>query len=89
MNNDYTISENLVNFVRTSTQHFDESHGLDHALKVTHTTHAILHNLNEPYDKLFTSTIAMLHDVCDHKYPNSILIEELENFIIKHNGNDT
>lgn len=89
MTSDYIIPQYLIDFVAESTKSFDASHNLEHALKVTDNMHKIMQSLNEPYDKLFATTIAMLHDVCDHKYPNSITQDTLEKFIYRHNGIDT
>lgn len=75
------IDEILLNFVVESTIHFDESHNHVHALKVTHNAHIIMASIKKDYDKKLLTYIAMLHDVCDHKYPNSISKEKLSNFI--------
>lgn len=71
----------LLNFVIESTKHFDDSHNHVHAMKVTHNAHIIMNTLQESYNHKLLTYIAMLHDVCDHKYPDSISKEQLSEFI--------
>ncbi len=76
------IDDALINFVIESTKIFDDSHNHVHAMKVTHLAHTIMKSLRNDYDERLLTYIAMLHDVCDHKYPESISKQELSNFII-------
>ncbi len=76
-----TIEPILVDFVKDSTKHFDDSHNHVHALKVTENAHIIMATLKPDYDVRMLSYISMLHDVCDHKYPESIPRSELIKFI--------
>lgn len=75
------VEEPLLNFVVENTKHFDESHNHVHALKVTHNAHVIMKSIKDNYDKRLLTCVAMLHDVCDHKYPESIPREKLLDFI--------
>jgi uncharacterized protein len=74
--------EKLRNFVIDNTKIFDESHNWEHADKVYKTTIEIANSFNIEYDEDIITYASMLHDVCDHKYPNSISRETLHNFII-------
>lgn len=94
----------LIKFVDESTKHFDDSHDIIHALKVTSNVLAILeefrfnfrddidlelgqaNNIPIELDKNLLIGMAMLHDVCDHKYPESIQRSELEEFIFSNYG---
>lgn len=72
----------ITEFVEKSTEHFDESHNVIHAMKVNDNAHKIMSELFSGYDKKFLTVIAMLHDVCDHKYGDaSIPLSELVGFI--------
>lgn len=73
--------QHILNFVKDSTLHFDESHNHIHAMKVNENSHKIMKSLNMDYDETFLTYAAMLHDVRDHKYPESISETDLENFI--------
>ena len=75
------IENYLLNFVIENTKKFDASHNYLHALKVTELSHKIMKSMQNNYNKKMLTTIAMLHDVCDHKYPNSIIKDELLKFI--------
>lgn len=76
------IDPKLIKFVKTSTINFDDSHNHEHALKVSYNAHKIMKTLNPNYNQELLSYVAMLHDVCDHKYKElSITREELINFI--------
>ena len=79
-----TIESVLLDFVKDSTKHFDDSHNHVHALKVTENAHVIMATLKPDYDTRLLSYVAMLHDVCDHKYPESIPRSELIEFIEKN-----
>ena len=74
----------LLDFVKESTKHFDDSHNHVHALQVTGNAHIIMATLMSDYDARILSYTAMLHDVCDHKYPESIPRSELVEFIKKN-----
>ena len=84
-------NDTVKDFVVLSTQHFDSSHNWEHALAVTLNAIEILKNdknisiddksSNDQIELIMNVVfIAMLHDVCDHKYPDSIPIEALANF---------
>lgn len=77
----HTIEDYLVTFVKQSTLSFDESHGLDHALKVTNNAIDIATKLDAGCDIKFLRFVAMLHDVRDHKYSDSITSDQLYQFI--------
>lgn len=83
------IDNVLIDFVKKSTQHFDESHNYDHAICVTNTAHKIMKSIKgNNYNSNLLTHIAMLHDVRDHKYENSISENELEEFIKKNMGSE-
>jgi uncharacterized protein len=81
MLNSNLVDDVLLNFVIENTKHFDESHSHIHALRVTNNAHIIMRSIKEDYDKRLLSYIAMLHDVVDHKYPESITKDRLSEFI--------
>lgn len=64
----------VLSFVQENTKIFDESHDWHHAIKVAYNSTKILNNKHVLY-------LALLHDVCDHKYPNSIPRSDLSRFI--------
>ena len=66
--------EMVLNFVKQKTEIFDESHDWRHAINVAKTATKILNNKHVLY-------LALLHDVCDHKYPNSISRKDLSIWI--------
>ena len=78
----------LEEFVKESTKHFDSSHNHEHADKVYQTSMEIIETLDESYDDEIITYASKLHDVIDHKYPESIKREELINFITKKIGQD-
>ncbi len=82
----------LQNFVKESTKHFDDSHNIDHAMKVYLSTINIANSLQPDLTYKLESDIlvyaSMLHDVCDHKYPNSIPRQILIDFIISRLDDD-
>lgn len=112
------IPTELLHFVDDSTKHFDDSHDVIHALKVTSNALAILQELEanfnsnshsnsnldsytdlelgqsvcaimpEQLDSNLLIAMTMLHDVCDHKYPESIQKSQLEEFIINKYGEE-
>jgi uncharacterized protein len=80
-----------MDFVVDSTQCFDSSHNWEHALAVTLNAIEIMGNAPScdeigflPRDiiKRIMNVvfISMLHDVCDHKYPDSIPHSDLEEY---------
>lgn len=73
----------VYEFVKQSTKDFDESHDIKHALKVYENALEIVDRdyINDNLDKEIIMYAAMLHDVCDHKYPNSIKLNDLNHFI--------
>lgn len=71
----------IFEFVSISTRTFDESHNIDHALAVYNNTIKIAETIKIELEYDILIYTAMLHDVCDHKYPNSIKLEELIEFI--------
>ena len=82
----------VYEFVKQNTQNFDESHDVKHALKVYENALKIVEYdyTSSTYVKLDKDIImfaAMLHDVCDHKYPDSISLVELKRFISSKLGN--
>jgi hypothetical protein len=64
----------VLSFVKEATSPFDESHDWKHAVDVAKLSIKMLNRKDVLY-------LALLHDVCDHKYPESIPREELTNFI--------
>jgi len=77
------IYDDIVCFLTESTKHFDSSHDKNHAIAVYETSVKIMDSFNIDYDKEILMLASLLHDVCDHKYPNSISVGELETFIRK------
>lgn len=79
----------LLCFVAWNTRHFDDSHNWRHASIVADVAMQIC-KMDEDVQALFKSkpelyrvilATAWLHDVCDHKYPQSISKEKLYAFI--------
>jgi uncharacterized protein len=83
------LSKILEDFVKESTKTFDDSHNHEHMLKVLTNSFEIIVNDPSIISKVkkfpdiprLTTIVAWLHDVRDHKYPDSIGQEELESFI--------
>jgi len=74
--------ERITNFVKKSTIIFDESHNHEHANAVLKNALDICKSdYPNIIDKEIVTACALLHDVCDHKYPEAISRSELENFI--------
>lgn len=69
-----TLDTKVYEFVKVSTQIFDDSHNWEHALWAARNSTYIRNTKR-------TLHLALLHDVCDHKYPNSIPREVLSGFI--------
>lgn len=72
---------NLLSFVETHTAHFDESHDIKHALAVFMNAVEIAKNDYPGFNDDILLFACLLHDVCDHKYPDSIDKYTLESFI--------
>lgn len=64
----------VLDFVKENTAIFDESHDWHHAIKVAYNSTKILNNKYVLY-------LALLHDVCDHKYKNALTREKLNQWI--------
>jgi hypothetical protein len=83
------LSNKLEIFVVNSTKIFEDSHNHIHMKKVVANSFEIIDNDKELREKIYSNylivrlvmIVGWLHDVRDHKYPNSITQEELENFI--------
>jgi HD superfamily phosphodiesterase len=83
------LSNKLEDFVIKSTKIFDDSHNHVHMKKVVTNSFEIIDNDEEIRKKILeypqiiklVMIVGWLHDVRDHKYPNSITQEELESFI--------
>ena len=73
-------------FVKESTKHFDSSHNDEHAWLVYCSAIKIMESITQDYDFALLSIAALLHDVCDHKYPESIPRADLDDFIEKMVG---
>jgi len=69
--------ENVWNFVIESTKNFDWSHNHEHALAVATTACSILNTKDVLH-------LALLHDICDHKYPESIDRNELSEWMFEN-----
>lgn len=67
----------VLNFVKENTTMFDESHDWHHAVNVAINSCQLL-NTHQ------VLCLALLHDVCDHKYPNSIPRAELSEWIMNN-----
>ena len=78
--------QEIMAFVKESTKHFDSSHNDEHAWLVYSSAIKIMESIQEDYDYQLLSTAALLHDVCDHKYPESIPRAELDGYIEKMVG---
>lgn len=66
--------ESVLSFVKKNTVIFDESHNWQHAIKVAYNSTRILNNK-------FVLYLALLHDVCDHKYPKALARHLLSKYI--------
>ena len=83
------LNNTLEKFVKESTKTFDESHNYDHMFQVTKNAFAItnsdvnVNNIIEIYSEIPRLILisSWLHDVRDHKYPDSISEEVFEAFI--------
>jgi len=83
------LSNKLEDFVTKSTTIFDDSHNHVHMKKVVSNSFDIIDNDEILHKKIYSNNlnirlvmiVGWLHDVRDHKYPNSITQEELDIFI--------
>ena len=71
----------IDNFLRESTLNFDSSHNWEHGMVVYNNTLNILTSEKIEYEDDIITLASKLHDVCDHKYPQSISKQDLINFI--------
>lgn len=84
-----SLHEDLLQFVKKSTKHFDESHNDEHMLQVVKNSFNILNFdatiqskcENHPEIARLVLISAWLHDVRDHKYPESISEEEFTAYL--------
>jgi uncharacterized protein len=90
MTNNITMEDfnQIYEFVKINTSSFDESHNIDHAIAVYNNTLKIADTIKIQLEYNILTYAAMCHDVCDHKYENSIKPEVLINFITKQIGED-
>ena len=83
------LHNKLREFVKNSTSHFDDSHNHIHALRVVENSFAIMTMDLDIKNKIvqfrdiprLVMIVGWLHDVRDHKYPESISEDELNEFI--------
>jgi HD superfamily phosphodiesterase len=73
--------ERLNAFLRESTRSFDSSHNWEHGETVRNLAVEIANGNCIEYEEDVFETAALLHDVRDHKYPDSITQEELHSFL--------
>jgi len=78
----------VVDFVKEACKDFDESHDANHAITVYQNSVKIMNSFDIEYDPDILTFASLLHDVCDHKYPNSISTNDLHQFIKKHLSNN-
>jgi uncharacterized protein len=71
----------LIDFVKENTKSFDESHDVNHALAVYKNALHIARVEYPQFDNEILEFSSLLHDVCDHKYKDSIPKEQLNLFI--------
>jgi uncharacterized protein len=74
----------LVEFVLHHTKHFDESHDFNHACQVYKNAKHIASIEFPFYHDDILQFACLLHDVCDHKYDNTLSKEDLHKFIREH-----
>jgi HD superfamily phosphodiesterase len=67
----------LVDFVREATSSFDKSHDCSHAVRVMLWSVLIADTELVDYDFDLLVASALLHDVRDHKYPESVSEESV------------
>ena len=71
----------LDDFGSRNMAHFDESHNWQHVLNVYDNMLKIVHGDSIEYDQDLLTYMVKLHDVRDHKYPNSISEQTLIDFL--------
>ena len=71
----------LYEFVSKHTRSFDETHGIEHALAVYNNAMLIAQTDYPELDMEIIMYASLLHDVRDHKYPESISQVVLEDFV--------
>jgi uncharacterized protein len=76
----------LYNFVEQNTTKFDSSHNIHHAIKVYNNSIKIINSMEMEYDRDIITWASLLHDICDHKYDNSIPKDKLYEFIKSNLG---
>lgn len=84
-----TLYETVIEFVKEHTKEFDQSHDYKHALIVYDNAMKIMDSFKFEYDQDILMFASLLHDVCDHKYPNIITLDKLGEFISSHIPNKT
>lgn len=80
------LPKELISFVKTHTNQFDESHDYNHALRVYENALLIIKGENYIIDIQIIQYCALLHDVRDHKYTSSISEEKFLQFVISGLG---
>ncbi len=65
----------MLDFVKENTKIFDSSHNWQHAVQVAY-------NSTRIFNTKFVLYLALLHDVCDHKYDEAISRDLLSKFIL-------
>lgn len=78
----------VYDFVKISTAIFDESHDVTHAVAVCKSSLKIAESFDRDMEVDIIMYASMLHDVCDHKYKDSIKEEELVGFIVDKLGDE-
>ena len=75
------MDEELLQFVRDHTKHFDASHDINHAIAVYQNAVLIAKEELPDYDDDILQYACLLCDVCDHKYANALPKFELHKYI--------
>lgn len=79
--------DRILEFVKESTKHFDESHNVHHAICVMMNVLRILTGEKQPYEEDVVILSSLLYDVRDAKYGElSITREALETFLLQEVG---
>lgn len=79
MNN--PIYLDLKKYIEKHTAHCDDSHNINHAICVYNNAIKIAEIDYPKYDYDIVLYASLLHDVCDHKYINTLTKEELNIYI--------
>ena len=87
INNNIKIIHDIKEFVCLSLKDRDDHHGFLHALEVFNNAtkkYIERHSLNSLKDLNYgiLAAVALLHDVCDHKFSNNIAIKENMNKLL-------